>query len=535
MRRRTAVLSAACLITAACLTATTPAAAHTTPPSTTTLASSDQTGTALTLSGQNSTTPNSTPVNGTPVKFTLVNGTPVRGTPVEGKATDGPAGDGRATNGIPANETSGAGTPTGSTSGDGEAVEGLAAEEAAKDLLTGPLAQPVWLCRPGKAANPCGQDAAGNPIDPVITGRYPDGHQVGLDATVIRPDGTTTNEPLPPPQSPKVDCFYAYPTVNLLANPLLLLGGNPPVARESEAAVTLTQMGRLTSNCRVFVPLYRQVALTGYLLGAIIPPHFETAYQDLKQAFRQYWTTDNIDPATGKRRGVILLGHSQGAFHLARLLQEEFDGNAANTKSLVAAYIVGAEVRVPVDAPSGGGSDPVSTFQHLPACERPSSQAPMPVGCVVAFNSADLQPGHEETVAFGRAPDPAHRVLCVNPAAVLAGGPADATTPMRPYMPTKKLLRGNLLAPAGSLSLLLNFTPTTHPTGFAAYADLATGRCARTDTSKGRLDWLQVDGLDGIRSSHSALGLHVLDYNVDGGGLAALAAAQAAAWTASAG
>ncbi|MFI6905789.1 DUF3089 domain-containing protein [Nonomuraea sp. NPDC050394] len=478
MRRRTAVLSAACLITAACLTATTPAAAHTTPPPTTTLASSGQTGTALSLSGQNSTT----------------------------------------------------GTP-----GDGEAVEGLAAEEAAKDLLTGPLAQPVWLCRPGKAANPCGQDAAGNPMDPVITGRYPDGHQVGLDATVIRPDGTTTNEPLPPPQSPKVDCFYAYPTVNLLANPLLLLGGNPPVARESEAAVTLTQMGRLTSHCRVFVPLYRQVALTGYLLGAIIPPHFETAYQDLKQAFRQYWDTDNIDPATGKRRGVILLGHSQGAFHLARLLQEEFDGNTATTKNLVAAYIVGAEVRVPVDAPSGGGSDPVSTFQHLPACERPSAQAPMPVGCVVAFNSADLQSGHEETVAFGRAPDPAHRVLCVNPAAVLAGGPADATTPMRPYMPTKKLLRGNLLAPAGSLSLLLNFTPTAHPTGFAAYADLATGRCARTDTSKGRLDWLQVDGLDGIRSSHSALGLHVLDYNVDGGGLAALAAAQAAAWTAGAG
>ncbi|WP_157251289.1 DUF3089 domain-containing protein [Nonomuraea typhae] len=397
--------------------------------------------------------------------------------------------------------------------------------------MTWPLAEPVWMCRPGMSGNACGQDANGNPVGPVITGRYKDGHTVGLDATVIQPDGSTSNEPLTPPASPKVDCFYAYPTVNLLANPLLLIGANPPVARESEIAVTLTQVSRLAPHCRLFVPLYRQVALTGYLLGQIIPPHFETAYQDLKQAFGQYWENDNIDPVTGKRRGVVILGHSQGAFHLARLLQEEFDGKAEATRSLVAGYIVGAEVRVPLDAPAGGGADPVSTFQHLPACERPTAATPIPVGCVVAYNSADLAPAHAETAAFGRAPDPQHRVLCVNPAAVLTGGPRDATTPFRPYMPTKKLLRGNLLAPAGSLDLLLNFTPTSHPTGFAAYADMASGRCAQTQTSKGRMDWLQVDDLGSIRPSNSALGLHVLDYNVDGG-LADLVGAQAAAWSA---
>ncbi|MER7501439.1 hypothetical protein AB0L05_20945 [Nonomuraea pusilla] len=121
-------------------------------------------------------------------------------------------------------------------------------------------------------------------------------------------------------------------------------------------------------------------------------------------------------------------------------------------------------------------------------------------------------------------------VLCVNPAALLAGTAPGATTPLRPYLPTRRLLDGNLLMPGGSLSPIMGFTPTTYPTGFAAYEDLATGACSQTVTSKGRLDWLQVNGLDQIKSSSDVLGLHVLDYNVDAGGLSALVAAQAAAW-----
>ncbi|MDX3108659.1 DUF3089 domain-containing protein [Nonomuraea angiospora] len=378
-----------------------------------------------------------------------------------------------------------------------------------------PLAEPVWLCRPGQGA--CG-----------VVGRYPDGYTSDLDATVVHPDGTTSVEPLPPPASPQVDCFYAYPTVNILPNPLLLTGSNPPVARDTETAVTLTQVGRLAGHCRMFVPLYRQVAIAGYLLGAIWPPDFETGYQDLKQAFQYYWDHDNHDPATGKRRGVVMLGHSQGAFDLTRLLQEEFDGNAGHTRQLVAAYILGADVRVPLNAPAGGGTDPVSTFQHLPAC----TGSPVPVGCVIAYNSANLAPGQEETVSFGHAPDADHRVLCVNPAALLAGVAPGATTPLRPYLPTQRLLRGNVLTPAGSLSPLLGFTPTTYPTGFAAYPDLATGACSQRTSSKGRMDWLQVNGLDGIHTSGSTLGLHVLDFNVDAGGLTALVAAQSAAWSA---
>lgn len=407
-----------------------------------------------------------------------------------------------------------------------------AASFAAPAHATEPLDDPVWLCHPSQLDNLCGQDAAGNAVDATLTARYPDGYATDLGATVVHSDQSTSGEPLPPPSDPEVDCFYAYPTVNLLSNPLLLIGDNPPSVRNSEAAVTFTQVGRLASHCRMFVPLYRQEPLTSYLLSVISPPDFETGYQDIKQAFQHYWDTDNFDPVTGQRRGVVLLGHSQGGFALQRLLQEEFDGNAARTDQLVAAYVLGADVEVPVDDVAGGGSDPVSTFQHLPACVRASTDEPIPTGCIVAYNSADLDPEEADEASFGHSPDADHRVLCVNPAAILAGAAPETVQPLRPYLPTRQLVRGNVLNPRGALALTLGFNPTTYPTGFAAYTDLATGSCQQMETSTGRMDWLQVDGLEDIRDSSEQLGLHVLDFNVDSGGLVDLVEAQAVEWLA---
>ena len=51
----------------------------------------------------------------------------------------------------------------------------------------------VWLCRPGMTANPC------------------DGN---LNATVVQPNGGTSVEPFDPATSPKIDCFYVYPTLS---------------------------------------------------------------------------------------------------------------------------------------------------------------------------------------------------------------------------------------------------------------------------------------------------------------------------------
>ncbi|MEU7003224.1 DUF3089 domain-containing protein [Nonomuraea sp. NPDC046570] len=386
-----------------------------------------------------------------------------------------------------------------------------AALTLAATSLVAPLQQPVWLCKPGMASDIC--------------------ETTRLDATVVNLDGTTAAEPFERPQQRPVDCFYAYPTVNLLPE------STPPTAEDEEKGVTLTQVGRLSARCRVFVPLYRQAPLTSYVIGGIgLPADFETGYQDLKQAFTHYWDNDNTDPVTGVRRGIVILGHSQGAAGVMRLLREEFDGRPDRSDRLVSAYILGGDVKVPIDGAAGGGADPVSTFQHLPACERPSAAAPIPTGCVVAYSAYDMEAADVDAAALGRAPDAAHRVLCVNPSAILAGSQQSATTPLRPYLPTRQLLKGTILAPSGALTLLFgDYKPPTYATGFATYPGLASGRCASATGGKGRVDWLQVDGIERFKSSHAALGLHTLDFNVDAGGIGDLIAAQSAAWTASRG
>lgn len=91
-----------------------------------------------------------------------------------------------------------------------------------------PLVQPVWLCRPGMAGNPCNQDQFGAPPDGAapFQVRYPkSGVQADLGSTVVAPDGSIRVDPSPSPNRPAVDCFYAYPTVDPVPNPTPQIGG----------------------------------------------------------------------------------------------------------------------------------------------------------------------------------------------------------------------------------------------------------------------------------------------------------------------
>lgn len=394
---------------------------------------------------------------------------------------------------------------------------------AASLSLTAPLAQPVWLCHPGDPASACG----------ATTGRYPDGSTVPLSTTVASGGSTTVVQPASGAQPP-VDCFYVYPTVDLLPNPTLMIGSAAPSARDDEVAVLLAQLGPLTGLCRVFAPLYRQSTLLQLALSGATggDPYPGPGFADVQQAWDDYWAHDNIDPATGHRRGVIVLGHSQGSVAVEKLLQHSVDGDPAATAQLVSAVVLGGQVQVPIGAASGGGADPASTFQHLPLCEPQAGT--VPTGCVIAYSSYG-QPGDGAPVSGSLAAnlDPGHRIACVNPSAVLAGGAADATTALEPVLPTRTLVRGSLLAPNGALThLLIGYTLPADPTGYRATPGALTGRCAVAGDATANTSWLQIEDPTGMLpdTSTSALGLHVVDYNVDLGGLRALLAAQAARW-----
>ncbi|MFJ1578723.1 DUF3089 domain-containing protein [Streptomyces sp. NPDC088182] len=401
---------------------------------------------------------------------------------------------------------------------------------------TRPLDRTVWLCRPGLVHNPCGQDAEGMPqsAGPELVTHYPSGGTRLLDATRFTAGASGRREPFTVTEKPPVDCFYAYPTVDLLPNPPLQTGGRPPVPRDVHHAVTLMQSARFAGLCRMFVPVYRQVPLPALLAGIVVGSGADltTATMDIRDAWDDYWTHDNRDPETGERRGVVILGHSQGTAVAAALMRERVDEHPGVRRQLVVAALLGGNIEVPEGRDAGGGADPASTFQHIPACRRPGG-APMPTGCVVSYATYSLPRGSLPAV-IGRTASPGHRVVCVNPAALLRGEAAGARVPLDLYLPTRRLIGGSALLPNGPLAVPLNgYQLPDLPTGFARHPDALTGECTHATDGTASADWLQVGGdLSHFPASAPAglTGLHAMDFNVAQGDLVALAAAQTRAW-----
>lgn len=331
-------------------------------------------------------------------------------------------------------------------------------------------ADTVWLCRPGLADNPC---------------------EGGLDATVV--DGSGTVEPFAPATAPPVDCFYVYPTVSRA----VALNAPLEVAPELEA-VARAQAARFGEVCRVFAPVYRQITLSGIFTGRYEDPAARrTAEQDVLAAWRDYLANDNDG------RGVVLVGHSQGARTLTALLDATVEEESADR--LVSALLLGGDVTV------AAGQDVGGSFDSTPACREPGQ-----TGCVVAYSSFSEVPPAD--ALFGRTSEPGREVLCTEPSR-LAGGDGS----LHPYLPTSELAGAGLLPGVTGLS-----------TGFAAYPEQLTGACRQ----RGGVSYLQVDVEPGARLTppDSPLGprwgLHNGDVNLALGDLVELVRQQAAAYQA---
>lgn len=301
-----------------------------------------------------------------------------------------------------------------------------------------PKLRTKWLCGPrGPKNNPC---------------------HANQTTTVVQSTGASSTLRSGLARKPRVDCFYLYPTVSPQSGP----NADRSLAPEIRAAA-LTQASRFSSRCRVYAPLYRQVTRT-----ALTNPALNTkaarnrAYADVRTAWREYLATDN------KGRGVVLIGHDQGANLLARLLREEFDSKPSNRRLLVSAMLPGGNVIVPRGRKVGGD------FRNIEPC-RSGEQA----GCVIAYSTYDSQPPRDAYVtrvysqAFPRRYDPTKRVLCTNPSA-LVGGVGTLT----PYFPSRPL--------PGPLSGMLGAQNVPAP--WVAYPRLYTARCKGGQGAT----WLQV-------------------------------------------
>lgn len=124
----------------------------------------------------------------------------------------------------------------------------------------------------------------------------------------------------------------------------------------------------------VWSPRYRQAAFGAFMAGNISGMQaVNLAYADVLAAF------DAFQAQRDAKRPFMLVGHSQGAVHLLRVLKDRVAGRPAR-QAMVAAYIIGWPVSVEADlAPLG-----------LDVCQTPSA-----TGCVISWQSfgsdADLK------------------------------------------------------------------------------------------------------------------------------------------------
>jgi Protein of unknown function (DUF3089) len=346
-----------------------------------------------------------------------------------------------------------------------------------------------WLCRPDR------RDAC----------------TIAQDTGAVAPDGTLSVSPYKAATAPEADCFYVYPTVSFDTT-----GNSDMVANDEERRVIEAQFARFGSQCRTFAPLYRSVTLTALralMAGKPIAADRELNYADVRDAWNHYRAHDNGG------RPFVLIGHSQGAGLLKRLVAEEIDGKPA-AKQLLSAMLIGHNVLV------ADGKDVGGDFKATPLC-RSASQA----GCIISFVSFRETAPPPANSRFGKTDKPGMRVACTNPAA-LAGGSGS-------------------LSPVFAAGRSWDMARTTGPwakgaeinTPFLTLPGLLSGKCVAADGASYLSVTVKADPADprtddipgDIVVGNSVLadwGLHLVDVSIAYDNLVALVPQQLAAWKA---
>ena len=347
---------------------------------------------------------------------------------------------------------------------------------------------PIWLCRPGLAENPC--------VTSLRTGIF---SPAGKLEHVFTPQG---------PPDPKVDCFYVYPTVSAERSTLSDLTIQP-----AETAVARYQVAYYQHVCRMYAPMYHQVTLAGAANAAsITPAEMAEQYASVLDAWNYYLAHYNDG------RAFVLIGHSQGAFVLRKLISRQIDPNTALRRRMLSAILFGGAVVVKAGSLVGGD------FRHIPGCT-----SAVELGCVVSYSSfpgpsmpCDVFGASTWSPVDAAEPlQPGQAILCTNPAA-LGGGSAllDSVFPY-PF----PLSAGMPEPPAERPG-------STSPTPWFEYRSSDRARCVTANGST----VLEVTAVDGAAEpiSTGALaplwGLHPLDVNLALGDVVSLVASETKAY-----
>ena len=251
-----------------------------------------------------------------------------------------------------------------------------------------------WIARPGMARNPSLWLPSGVP-----------GAQTG-DASI----------------------FYIHPTTYLERD-----RWNAPLEASGQTGFrtrlfTQSQASAFNAAGEIWAPRYRQAAYGAFLLRTEdARKALDLAYADVSAAFAYFLSQM---PAG---EPIILAGHSQGAMHLMRLLQEH---SAKLNGRLVGAYVVGW---------------PISTTADLPALGFPACGSADQAGCILSWMSFG-DPGNPNLIldpwrdtdglnGLGRRRED---MLCTNPLTGTMNGAAPPESNPGTLVPTGDLTSAQL-------------------------------------------------------------------------------------------
>lgn len=162
-----------------------------------------------------------------------------------------------------------------------------------------------------------------------------------------------------------VDVFFLHPTT-LVKKPKLWNASieDAKVNQKTDETSILYQASIFNESARVFAPRYRQAHLHTFYSKDTVQAKkaLDLAYEDIRSAFEYFLENEN------QNRPIIIAGHSQGALHGKRLLEEFFE-NKPIKKRLVVAYLVGWPVLK-------------QEYSDIPPCETPHQ-----TGCVCSWRT----------------------------------------------------------------------------------------------------------------------------------------------------
>jgi hypothetical protein len=332
-------------------------------------------------------------------------------------------------------------------------------------------ASTVWLCRPGQTPDPC---------------------TASLSTTVLTGTGHRQVVDYPQASNPGIDCFYLYPRITLQTTPNANLAIDP-----QETAIAELEASPFSRDCRVFAPMYRQV--TAEYTTSTSALQVENA--SVLAAWQDYLANYNDG------RGVVLIGHSEGADALAELIATQVNPDASVRQRLVSAILTGANLAV---SPQGGGP-----FSQISACRTVTQ-----TGCVVAYNAFS---GPVPRDALFGWPSPTAmseglRELCTNPAA-LGGGSATLESQYRVQLPTQQV------SGSAKEGVIAHYPAVSTP--WVQYDDQYQASCVDSDGSAVLVVKPVNGGSPLLTVPNAAWGLHVDDPNLALGNLVALVQSQA--------